>query len=128
MTPERKAPTIEVREVREASRCWTCATRGIPAVAVASVAIGDRIGDRKDLCLPCLRSLADELSSFLTKCPTPGLEIALDYIAWDHAKARGEKPTLPRPPGPRREGSPRCRSGSIAAGGTREYCTCDVCF
>lgn len=25
-------------------------------------------------------------------------------------------------------GSPRCRSGSIASGGHRAHCTCDTCF
>lgn len=25
-------------------------------------------------------------------------------------------------------GSPRCRSGSIASGGTRAHCTCDTCY
>ena len=38
---------------------------------------------------------------------------------------------LSKPPteiGPSREGSPRCESGSIASGGTREFCTCDACF
>jgi len=27
-----------------------------------------------------------------------------------------------------REGSRYCESGSLASGGTREYCTCDRCF
>lgn len=30
--------------------------------------------------------------------------------------------------GPDREGSSMCQSGSIASGGTREYCSCDYCF
>jgi hypothetical protein len=30
--------------------------------------------------------------------------------------------------GPSREGSPRCQSGSLASGGTKTFCTCDVCF
>jgi hypothetical protein len=34
----------------------------------------------------------------------------------------------PDPSGPTREGSPRCSSGSLASGGTKTYCTCDVCF
>lgn len=32
------------------------------------------------------------------------------------------------PHAPTRLGSPRCESGSVASGGTREYCTCDTCF
>jgi hypothetical protein len=32
------------------------------------------------------------------------------------------------PFGPSREGSPHCQSGSLASGGNRTYCTCDVCF
>lgn len=30
--------------------------------------------------------------------------------------------------GPDREGSSMCESGSIASGGTKEYCSCDYCF
>jgi len=30
--------------------------------------------------------------------------------------------------GPSREGSSACESGSIASGGTKEYCTCSYCF
>lgn len=30
--------------------------------------------------------------------------------------------------GPSHEGSARCQSGSIASGGTKAHCTCDVCF
>ena len=29
---------------------------------------------------------------------------------------------------PRHDGSKGCESGSIASGGTRSHCTCDVCF
>jgi hypothetical protein len=32
------------------------------------------------------------------------------------------------PYGPSRNGSKYCESGSIASGGTREFCTCDVCY
>lgn len=30
--------------------------------------------------------------------------------------------------GPSHEGSKHCESGSIASGGDRAHCTCDVCF
>ncbi len=30
--------------------------------------------------------------------------------------------------GPSHDGSVRCESGSIASGGDRAHCTCDVCF
>jgi len=30
--------------------------------------------------------------------------------------------------GPRHEGSSRCESGAIAAGGNKAHCTCDVCY
>lgn len=30
--------------------------------------------------------------------------------------------------GPSHEGSPLCRCGSLAAGGSRAHCTCDTCF
>lgn len=30
--------------------------------------------------------------------------------------------------GPRHEGSPNCKSGSLASGGTSSHCTCDTCF
>jgi len=30
--------------------------------------------------------------------------------------------------GPRHEGSSRCESGAIAAGGDKAHCTCDVCY
>lgn len=29
---------------------------------------------------------------------------------------------------PSHDGSSRCESGSIASGGTRSHCSCDVCF
>jgi len=38
------------------------------------------------------------------------------------------QPYTPPQPEPSRKGSRHCRSGSIASGGTREYCTCDTCF
>ena len=31
-------------------------------------------------------------------------------------------------PGPSHEGSPHCRSGSIASGGTKAHCSCDTCY
>lgn len=52
----------------------------------------------------------------------------LDCYQWDLLKAAGKQPATPRPFGPGREGSRMCQSGSIASGGTREYCTCDTCF
>jgi len=30
--------------------------------------------------------------------------------------------------GPSNAGSPQCKSGSIASGGLRAYCTCDICY
>jgi hypothetical protein len=30
--------------------------------------------------------------------------------------------------GPSHDGSSRCESGSIASGGAKSHCTCDVCF
>ena len=30
--------------------------------------------------------------------------------------------------GPSYKGSPRCESGSIASGGNRSHCSCDICF
>lgn len=30
--------------------------------------------------------------------------------------------------GPRFWGSPSCESGSLASGGEKPYCTCDMCF
>jgi hypothetical protein len=29
---------------------------------------------------------------------------------------------------PRKEGSKYCESGSVASGGDKLYCTCDICF
>jgi hypothetical protein len=60
-------------------------------------------------------------------CPSPDAS-AIDCYDWDKLAAAGNKPKALRPFGPRREGSPRCQSGSIASGGQREYCTCDTCF
>lgn len=37
-------------------------------------------------------------------------------------------PSPPTEIAPSRNGSPRCESGSIASGGTREFCSCDTCF
>jgi hypothetical protein len=55
-----------------------------------------------------------------------GSETAWDALVYD----RDVDPlTLSaRPMGPRRNGSPRCESGSVASGGTRTYCTCDACW
>jgi hypothetical protein len=47
---------------------------------------------------------------------------------WDMLKEQGKDPGRPRPFGPNKRGSTYCRSGSIASGGKREYCTCDTCF
>ncbi len=55
-------------------------------------------------------------------------EPAVDCFGWDALKAAGKTPKAPRPFGPHRDGSSLCRSGSLAAGGKREYCTCDTCF
>jgi len=35
---------------------------------------------------------------------------------------------IPDPNGPTREGSTRCQSGSLASGGTKTHCSCDICF
>ena len=35
---------------------------------------------------------------------------------------------LPDEPKPSHDGSKSCESGSIASGGTRSHCACDVCF
>lgn len=52
-----------------------------------------------------------------------------DHIDWDTVALLGDKqPIIPRPMGPWRDGSRLCKSGSIASGGIREYCTCSVCF
>lgn len=42
-----------------------------------------------------------------------------------------EKDTKPRQEstyGPSEKGSAICESGSVASGGNRTYCTCDICF
>lgn len=51
-----------------------------------------------------------------------------DCFAWDRFADAGQRPPWPRPFGPSRDGSTRCRSGSIASGGANTYCTCDTCF
>ena len=43
-------------------------------------------------------------------------------------RAALEDEIVPGEIGPSRAGSTRCESGSIASGGTREFCTCDACF
>jgi|GEM_PF-7029006 len=53
---------------------------------------------------------------------------ACDGTAWDMLAARGVQPLFRRPASPSREGSRSCESGSVASGGTREYCTCDRCW
>ena len=30
--------------------------------------------------------------------------------------------------GPSPDGSKMCKSGSVASGGTKRFCTCDICF
>lgn len=106
-----------------------CRAAGCPNPSIVDLRYGRRDHyDADGLCLAHAKDLFAELGSFLRLAPTPGLDVSKDYIAWDHAAARGENPGVPRPPGPSRNGSPRCRSGSIASGGTREYCTCDTCF
>lgn len=52
----------------------------------------------------------------------------INCYEWDAMAEAGNKPKAGRPFGPDKKGSPYCRSGSIASGGTREYCTCDTCF
>lgn len=52
-----------------------------------------------------------------------------DHMDWDNVALYGsEQPIIPRPFGPYRDGSRNCKSGSIASGGSRDYCTCSVCF
>ena len=53
---------------------------------------------------------------------------ACDGAAWDLLAARGARPAFRRPASPSREGSQMCESGSIASGGTREYCSCERCW
>lgn len=47
---------------------------------------------------------------------------------WDTLAAAGKTPATPRPFGPSKYGSRLCRSGSLASGGSHDYCTCDTCF
>jgi hypothetical protein len=51
-----------------------------------------------------------------------------DCETWDELKAERVELEHLRPFGPTRDGSSYCRSGSIASGGGRSYCTCDTCF
>lgn len=51
-----------------------------------------------------------------------------DAMLWDELSEEGVQLDHPRPHGPWRDGSSACESGSIASGGTRTYCTCDICF
>lgn len=60
-------------------------------------------------------------------CPDP-TAAAIDSTRWDKLKAAGTPAACARPFGPSREGSTYCTSGSIASGGSNEYCTCDWCF
>jgi len=53
---------------------------------------------------------------------------AIDCYDWDKQAEAGSRPKIDRPFGPSKNGSRYCRSGSIASGGAREYCTCDSCF
>jgi hypothetical protein len=51
-----------------------------------------------------------------------------DELEFDKLRDEGVDLRHPRPFGPTRNGSSLCESGSIASGGHRTYCTCDVCF
>jgi len=59
-------------------------------------------------------------------------EAAKKKAAEKHAtleKSKAECPTCKRGgPGPSHEGSPHCRSGSLASGGHRAHCSCDTCY
>lgn len=69
----------------------------------------------------------DHAVSHAAGCAVPDAA-TIDYYAWDKLDAAGNRPKVRRPFGPNRNGSPHCRSGSIASGGRYEYCTCDTCF
>jgi hypothetical protein len=45
-----------------------------------------------------------------------------------HASRRAHDHDAEPPFGPSYWGSARCQSGSLASGGTKTFCTCDVCF
>lgn len=51
-----------------------------------------------------------------------------DCYEYDRLKESGHVLSFARPFGPSKNGSARCKSGSIASGGTSAYCTCDSCF
>lgn len=47
----------------------------------------------------------------------------------EHEKKKANCPTCKHGgPGPDHDGSPFCRSGSIASGGTKAHCSCDTCY
>lgn len=80
-----------------------------------------------------LVSLLSERGDVLDYGEAPTLEAALaQLVVTLEAVAAGQCAQCaraPHDPGtPNHDGSDRCRSGSIASGGTNAHCTCDTCY
>lgn len=58
-----------------------------------------------------------------TQIDALGLAEGMAGTIWQRATSLAAKMS-----GPTYAGSPRCQSGSIASGGDRAHCSCDVCF
>ena len=78
-----------------------------------------------------LQAKIDEL--MIEYCPEDMTTAQLDEYAKNQKVSDVEIPGLCRiclrhEWGPSHDGSKRCESGSIASGGNRSHCSCDICF
>jgi hypothetical protein len=110
------------------------------ATQYADQLLGQSVKLRARGCFDTANRITEDAHQLLTQgdtCTHHGIVLSLDErralsrtdcYQWDGLRDEGEQLEWPRPFGPRRDGSSRCQSGSIASGGTKTYCTCNTCF
>ena len=68
------------------------------------------------------------LSSAHTNLPPPGIKADHYHIIEQPRPECSQCREIGTGMGPSHDGSKSCESGSIASGGKRSHCSCDVCF
>jgi hypothetical protein len=69
------------------------------------------------------------ISESETKCESCGFVDYFSYGGYESSQEKLKEINNPTPTfGPTKNGSRRCESGSVASGGNKTHCSCDICF
>ena len=83
---------------------------------------------QKQSCSPTLLKLIQDGVCASQYTPNKVIRFYKTYVEWQKAGKVVGCELCETTPQVRHFGSPHCESGSLASGGTRAHCTCDICF